>query len=171
MAETTKSFTDRFGTFGYAFARVEARPEIDRANGQVAVVLAADPQRRVYVRRINVAGNTRTRDEVVRREFRQFESAWYDGDKIKLSRDRVDRLGYFNEVSVDTSEVPGAPDQVDLTVTVKEKPTGNLQLGAGFSSADKLALQRVDQAGERASARATTWASRSTPARSTARWC
>ena len=126
VADTTKAFTDCFGTFGYAFARVEARPEIDRATGQVVVTLVADPQRRVYVRRINVAGNTRTRDEVMRREFRQFESSWYDGDKIKLSRDRVDRLGYFKEVNIETNEVPGAPDQVDLTITVKEKPTGNL---------------------------------------------
>src|SRR6185436_11348616 len=116
------------------------RPEIDRANGQVVLTLYADPQRRVYVRRISVAGNTRTRDEVVRREFRQFESSWYDGRKIKLSRDRVDRLGYFSEVSVDTAEVPGTLDQVDLTVTIKEKPTGNLTLGAGYSSADKLSL-------------------------------
>ena len=92
------------------------------------------------MRRINVAGNSRTRDEVVRREFRQFESSWYDGRKIKLSRDRVDRLGFFSEVNVDTNEVPGTADQVDLTITIKEKPTGNLALGAGFSSADKLAL-------------------------------
>ena len=137
---TTKVFTDRFGTFGYAFARVEARTEIDRVNGQVAVVLAADPQRRVYVRRIDVAGNTRTRDEVVRREFRQLESSWYDGERIKLSRERVDRLGYFKDVNVDTNEVAGTADQVDLAVTVTEKPTGNLQLGLSFSSADKLAL-------------------------------
>jgi outer membrane protein insertion porin family len=92
------------------------------------------------VRRINVAGNTRTRDEVVRREFRQFESSWYDGQKIKLSRDRVDRLGYFSEVSVDTAEVPGTQDQVDLTFAITEKPTGNLLVGAGYSSADKLSL-------------------------------
>jgi outer membrane protein insertion porin family len=76
----------------------------------------------------------------VRREFRQFESSWYDGRKIKLSRDRVDRLGYFSDVSVDTAEVPGSADQVDMTITIKEKPTGNLSLGAGFSSADKLSL-------------------------------
>lgn len=140
VAETTKAFTERFGTYGYAFARVDARPEIDRATGQVVVALVGDPQRRVYVRRINVAGNSRTRDEVVRREFRQFESSWYDGQRIKLSRDRVDRLGYFKEVNIETNEVPGLPDQVDLTMTVVEKPTGNLSLGAGFSSADKLAL-------------------------------
>lgn len=140
VADTTKAFVDRFGTYGYAFARVDARPEIDRATGRVVVNLSADPQRRVYVRRINVAGNSRTRDEVIRREFRQFESSWYDGTKIKLSRDRVDRLGYFSEVSVDTAEVPGSFDQVDLTIAIKEKPTGNLLIGAGFSSADKLSL-------------------------------
>jgi outer membrane protein insertion porin family len=140
VADTVKRFQDRFGLYGYAFARVEQRPEIDRANGQVAVVLAAEPQRRVYVRRIDVAGNTRTRDEVVRREFRQLESSWYDGSRIKLSRDRVDRLGYFKDVSVDTSEVAGTADQVDLVVKVEEKPTGNLMVGAGYSNAEKLSL-------------------------------
>ena len=140
VTQTTRQMTDRFGTFGYAFARVEARPEIDRVNGTVEISIVAEPSRRVYVRRINVAGNSKTRDEVVRREFRQFESSWYDGRKIKLSRDRVDRLGYFSEVNVDSAEVPGTSDQVDLTLTIKEKATGNLQLGAGFSSADKLSL-------------------------------
>ncbi|WP_332775287.1 outer membrane protein assembly factor BamA [Polaromonas sp.] len=140
VAETTKAFTDYFGTFGFAFARVNVRPEIDRVNNRVAFVLQADPSRRAYVRRINLAGNNRTRDEVIRREFRQFESSWYDGDKIRLSRDRVDRLGFFTEVDVDTQEVAGANDQVDLNVNVVEKPTGNLQLGAGFSSGDKFSL-------------------------------
>jgi outer membrane protein insertion porin family len=140
VAETTKAFTDFFGSFGYAFANVEARPEIDRNRNLVSFSIVADPQRRAYVRRVNVGGNTKTRDEVVRREFRQFESSWYDGDKIKLSRDRVDRLGIFKEVNVDTSEVPGAPDQIDLNINVEEKPTGSLQLSAGFSSAEKLAL-------------------------------
>ncbi|MCB1996090.1 MAG: outer membrane protein assembly factor BamA, partial [Rhodoferax sp.] len=118
VTATQKAFTDLYGLYGYAFARVESRPEIDRANAQAVVVFTASPQRRVYVRRIDVAGNTRTRDEVVRREFRQLESAWYDGARIKLSRDRVDRLGYFSEVDVETREVPGAPDQVDLVVKV-----------------------------------------------------
>ena len=140
VADTTRAVIDRFGTFGYAFAKVEARPEIDRATGQVVINLTAEPQRRVYVRRIDIAGNSRTRDEVIRRELRQFESSWYDGRKIKLSRDRVDRLGYFSEVNVESNEVAGALDQVDLTLAIKEKPTGNLLLGAGFSSADKLSL-------------------------------
>jgi outer membrane protein insertion porin family len=140
VAKTTKAFTDYFGNFGYAFARVQARPEIDRSNNRVALVLQADPSRRAYVRKINVAGNSRTRDVVVRREFRQLEASWYDADKIKLSRDRVDRLGYFKEVGIETQEVPGSLDQVDLTLTVAEKPTGSLSLGAGFSSADGLGL-------------------------------
>ncbi len=140
VTETTKAFGDLFGNYGYAFARVESRPEINREKGTVEVTLVADPQRRVYVRRIDVEGNTRTRDEVVRREFRQIESAWYDGNRIRLSRDRVDRLGYFEEVGVDTAEVAGAPDQVDLTVSVKEKSTGNLLLGASYSNAEKLGL-------------------------------
>ena len=138
VTETSRRFQDRFGLYGYAFARIEPRPEIDRTTGQVAVVFAAEPQRRVYVRRIDVAGNTRTRDEVIRREFRQLESAWYDGGLIKLSKERVDRLGYFKDAEVETNEVAGSPDQVDLVVNVTEKPTGNLAIGAGYSNAEKL---------------------------------
>ncbi len=140
VAQTTKAFTEYFGSFGYAFARVEPQLDIDRSNNRVAFVLQAEPARRAYVRRINVAGNTRTRDEVVRREFRQFESSWYDSDKIRLSRERVDRLGFFTQVEVETQDVPGTQDQVDLTFTVAEKPTGNLQIGAGYSSAESISV-------------------------------
>jgi outer membrane protein insertion porin family len=137
---TVKAFTDRFGVFGYAFAQVEAQPEIDRATNRVAFVMRAQPARRAYVRRINIEGNNRTRDEIIRREFRQLESAWYDSDRIRLSRDRIDRLGFFTEVAIQTDPVPGTNDQVDLTVNVTEKPTGNLSLGAGYSQSDKLSL-------------------------------
>jgi outer membrane protein insertion porin family len=140
VTETTKAFTEYFSNFGFAFARVEARPDIDRATNQVSLVLQAEPSRRAYVRRVQVAGNNRTRDEVVRREFRQYEASWYDGEKIRLSRDRVDRLGYFKEVNIETQDVPGSPDQVDLILNVVEKPTGSIQLGAGLSSAEKFAL-------------------------------
>jgi len=140
VAQTTKAFTDYFGRFGFAFARVEAVPEIDRARNRVAFVLQAEPSRRAYVRRINVAGNTRTRDEVVRREFRQLESSWYDSDRIRISRERVDRLGFFTQVDVETQDVPGTPDQVDLNFTVAEKPTGNLQIGAGYSTSENITL-------------------------------
>ncbi|MCW5262397.1 outer membrane protein assembly factor BamA [Verminephrobacter eiseniae] len=140
VTETIRAFSEYFARFGFAFARVQAVPEIDRENNRVVFVLQADPTHRAYVRRINVSGNNHTRDEVIRREFRQYEASWYDGDKIRLSRDRVDRLGFFTSVSVETQEVPGAPDQVDLVINVIEKPTGALQMGVGFSSAEKLSL-------------------------------
>jgi len=138
VTASVRALTDLYGRLGYAFARVEPRPEIDRASGRVEVVLVADPRRRVYVRRIDISGNERTRDEVIRREFRQLESSWYDAAKIKTSRERVDRLGYFKSVDIATAEVPGIPDQVDLQVRVEERPTGNLMIGAGYSSAEKL---------------------------------
>lgn len=140
LAESIKKISERMGNFGYAFANVNANPEINREKKEVSFTVLIDPGKRVYVRRINVAGNTKTRDEVVRRELRQFESSWYDGEKIKLSRDRVDRLGYFSEVNIETPEVQGTTDQVDVNMTVTEKPTGNITLGAGFSSSEKLTL-------------------------------
>lgn len=140
VAQTIKDFSEYFGNFGFAFARVDVVPEIDREKNQVLFVIKAEPSRRAYVRRINISGNNRTRDEVIRREFRQFESSWYDGEKIRLSRDRVSRLGYFSDVNVEVQEIAGAPDQVDLLLSVTEKSTGSLQLGAGFSSAEKIAL-------------------------------
>jgi len=140
VSQTTKAFTDFYSNFGFAFAVAESSTVVDRKTNQVEVTIRAEPSRRVYVRRINVAGNDRTRDEVIRREFRQLEAAWYDGDKIRQSRNRVDRLGYFKEVTMDTQEVAGLPDQVDLTITVVEKPTGSLSLGAGVSSADGLGV-------------------------------
>ena len=138
VTETTKAFTEHFGTYGFAFATVKATPKIDYVKKRVAFVLQADPLRRVYVRHINIQGNTRTRDEVIRREFRQLEASWYNADKIKLSRDRLNRLGYFTEVSITTGEVPGVPDQVDLNVEVKEKPTSSISVTAGYSSAEKI---------------------------------
>ncbi len=140
LAESVKKITERMGNFGYAFANVNANPDINREKREVSFTVLIDPGKRVYVRRINIAGNTKTRDEVVRREFRQFEDSWYDGEKIRLSRDRVDRLGYFTEVGIETPEVPGTTDQVDLNMSVKEKPTGNILLGAGFSSSEKVML-------------------------------
>jgi outer membrane protein insertion porin family len=140
LTETTKKIGDRLGNDGYAFANVNAVPELDRDKGTVAFTLFVDPGRRVYVNRVNVAGNTRTRDEVVRREIRQMEGAYYDAEKINLSRDRLNRLGYFNEVNIETPSVPGTTDQVDVNVGVSEKSTGSVMLGAGFSSSEGLVL-------------------------------
>ena len=140
MTESTKAMTDLFGQLGYAFASVNAVPQPDRERREVEFEIMVDPGRRAYVRRIEISGNARTRDEVIRRELRQFESSWYDADSLRRSRERVDRLGYFNSVEVDTRGIPDSPDLVDLEVKVKERPTGNLMLGAGFSSTDKLIL-------------------------------
>ena len=137
---STKKITDRLGNEGYAFANANAVPELDKAAKRVALTIMIDPGRRVYVRRINISGNTRSRDEVVRREMRQLEGAYYDGDKIQKSKQRLERLGYFSEVDVDTPAVPGASDQVDVNFKVKEKSTGSIMLGAGFSSTEKLIL-------------------------------
>jgi outer membrane protein insertion porin family len=134
--ETTKAITDRLGNDGYAFANASAVPQLDREKRTVALTILVDPGRRVYVRRIGVAGNTRTRDEVVRREMRQLEGAYYDASKIELSKRRLDRTQYFKDVSVETAPVAGSADQIDVNFTIEEKPTGAVQLGAGVSSSD-----------------------------------
>jgi len=140
LSESTKKITDRLGNEGYAFANANSVPELDKAAKRVALTIMIDPGRRVYVRRVNISGNNRSRDEVIRRELRQLEGAYYDGDKIQKSKLRLDRLGYFTEVEVDTPAVPGTSDQVDVDFKVKEKPTGAITLGAGFSSTEKLIL-------------------------------
>jgi len=135
-----KRITDRLGTLGYAFATANPVPEANRDKRQVAYTIVVDPGRRAYVRHVNIVGNTRTRDEVIRREVRQFEAGWYDADKVRLSRDRIDRLGYFEKVEVETPAVPGSQDQVDVNFTVKERPTGSISAGAGYSSTERLVL-------------------------------
>ncbi len=137
---TTKAISDRLGKEGYAFANVNASPEIDKEKRKVAFTIFVDPGKRVYVRRINVTGNTKTRDEVIRREVRQMEGGWYDADKVTASKQRVDKLGFFSEVAIETPAVSGTSDQLDVNMNVTEKPTGNLMLGLGTSSTDKVIL-------------------------------
>ena len=136
--ETVKAINERLGNEGYAFANANPAPQVDKEKRTVGFTIVVDPGRRVYVRRINVAGNTRTRDEVVRREMRQLEGAFYDASRIQLSRQRIDRTQYFKDVNVETAPVAGSADQVDVNFTVEEKPTGAILLGAGFSSVDKF---------------------------------
>ena len=140
LTESTKAIGDRLGNDGYAFANVNAVPELDKEKSQAAFTFFVDPGRRVYIRRINVTGNTHTRDEVVRREMRQMEAAWYSAEKITRSRERIERLGFFSEVNVETPAVAGTTDQVDVNVNVTEKPTGSVMLGAGLSSSEGLIL-------------------------------
>ncbi|MCC6923499.1 MAG: outer membrane protein assembly factor BamA [Nitrosomonas sp.] len=140
LTESIKLITDRLGDDGYAFANVNAAPDLDPENLQAGFTFFIDPGRRVYIRRINISGNDRTKDEVIRREFRQMEGAWHSTSKINLSRQRADRLFFFNSVDVETPPVPDAPDQVDVNVRVTEKPTGAVMFGAGFSDREGLIL-------------------------------
>ncbi|QWD21488.1 outer membrane protein assembly factor BamA [Polynucleobacter paneuropaeus] len=140
LTASTKAIADLLGFYGYAFATINPQPDIHREQSEVDLTLVVDPGRRVYVRKVNISGNAKTRDVVIRREMRQFESSWFDGDKIELSKKRLGRLGYFTENNVTTQDVPGSPDQVDVNVDVKEKPTGSVSIGAGYSSTEKVIL-------------------------------
>lgn len=140
IVDSVKAISDRLGNDGYSFANINPVPDPDKSKQVAAFTMFVDPGRRVYVRRINVQGNSRTRDEVVRRELRQLEAGWYSIDKINRSKERLERTGYFEDINVETPAVPGTNDQVDLNVTVKERNTGSLQFGVGYSSADKLTV-------------------------------
>ena len=136
VTETVRNIADRLGDEGYSFANVNAVPEIDDAAEKVDLTFFIDPGERVYVRRVNFRGNSKTRDEVLRREMRQIESGVISTEAIERSKVRLERLGFFESVNVETSAVPGAPDQVDVDFTVVEGPSGNLLLGAGVSQAE-----------------------------------
>jgi outer membrane protein insertion porin family len=140
VTETSKAISDRLSNEGYAFSNVNAIPEINKEDHTAAFTFFVDPGRRVYVRRINLTGNTRTRDSVLRREMRQLESAWYAGDKIDRSKERLNRLQFFDSVDIETPAVPGSTDQVDININVTEKSTGSVQFGAGLSSSDGVVL-------------------------------
>ncbi|WP_175838987.1 outer membrane protein assembly factor BamA [Burkholderia anthina] len=136
LKDTTQALIDKLGEYGYAFATVNAVPQIDAKHHTVDLTLQVTPGRRVYVRHITLSGNTRTRDEVIRREMRQMEDAWFDSSRLKLSKDRINRLGYFTDVDVTTVPVEGTQDQVDVDVKVTEKPTGTISLGVGYGSGE-----------------------------------
>ncbi|HSQ80447.1 MAG TPA: outer membrane protein assembly factor BamA [Casimicrobiaceae bacterium] len=140
LQRSAKDMSDRLGAEGYAFANVNAVPDLDQKDARASFTFYVDPGRRAYVRRINISGNSKTRDVVVRREFRQLEDAWYDGPRIERSKERVKRLGYFDDVSIETPPVPGTSDQVDVDVSVSERQTGNLLAGVGYSSAEGVVL-------------------------------
>ena len=140
LTESTKAIAEILGSYGYAFATINPQPDVRRELAEVDLTLVVDPGRRIYVRQVAISGNAKTRDLVIRREMRQFESSWFDSDKIDLSKKRLGRLGYFTETDITSEDVPGSPDQVDVKVKVAEKPTGAVTLGAGFSSTEKLIL-------------------------------
>ncbi len=147
VTESVERITDRLGDIGFAFANVNTVPDVDEEARQVALTFFVDPGRRVYVRRINVRGNVKTDDEVIRRELRQMEAAWFSTEKVRRSRTRLDRLGFFEEVNIETPTVPGHPDQVDLEVSVREREAfGSLNLGIGYGEEQGLLLSAsIDQ--------------------------
>lgn len=140
IVDSVKQITDRLGNDGYSDSNINPVPELDKDKRTALFTMFVDPGKRIYVRRINVQGNSRTRDEVVRREIRQLEAGWYSIDKINRSKERLERTGYFEEVTVDTPPVGGTADQRDINITVKERNTGSLQFGVGFSQSEKLSV-------------------------------
>jgi len=138
--ETSKAISDRLGNDGYAFANVNMVPEINEKTKTVAMTFFVDPGKRAYVHNINFSGNTKTRDEVLRREMRQMESSWASSAKIERSKTRLERLGYFESVNVETPPVVGTNDQIDVNYSIVEKASGNLSAGIGFSQVQGIVL-------------------------------
>jgi outer membrane protein insertion porin family len=141
VVDTTKKIADRLGNEGYSFANVNPVPDLDREKRVAGFTFFVDPGKRVYVRRVNINGNLKTQDEVVRRELRQMESGWYSLEKIARSKERLQRTGYFSEVNIETPAVSGTSDQVDVNVNLTERNTGTLNFGLGYSAAEKLTVQ------------------------------
>lgn len=134
--ESAAAIGERLGREGYAFSNVNTIPEINDEKNTVRLTLFVTPGKRVYVRKIVITGNDKTKDEVLRREMRQMEGGWISTDNVKRSRVRLQRLGYLEDVNVETPAVPGVDDQVDLNVSVKERPSGTLMAGMGYSQAE-----------------------------------
>lgn len=133
VTEAVDEISSLLGNQGYAFANVNTSPELDDENYEVGLGFFVDPGDRVYVRRINLAGNIGTRDEVLRREMRQLEGGWYSAEQVERSRTRLDRLGYFENVNVETPPVPGTTDQLDVDYSVTERSSGSITAGLGYS--------------------------------------
>lgn len=141
VLESAERLNQALSDKGYAFATINPVPDVNEDNKTVSVTFYVEPGKRVYVRQINIKGNTRSRDRVLRREFRQMEAAWYSAEKVRVSKERIQRLGYFNNVEVTTKPVPGSSDQVDIEVNVEEKRSRELLLGVGYSQSGGVSLQ------------------------------
>ncbi|MES9969216.1 MAG: outer membrane protein assembly factor BamA, partial [Candidatus Thiodiazotropha sp.] len=133
LTASADRLNSHYSDVGYAFANVNTIPDIDRETKKVGITFFVDPGKRVYVRYINISGNTNTRDEVLRRELRQMESAWFSGEKTRLSRERLQRLGFFSDVNMETPAVPGSTDQLDVNLAVTEAASGQFSAGVGFT--------------------------------------
>lgn len=134
--ESTSKVAKSLGNFGYAFANVSSVPTIDKDKHRVDFTFFIDPGKKIYVRRINIIGNEKSKDEVIRRELRQLESSWFAQDKVDRSKTRLTRTQFFDSVDVETPAVQGVSDQVDLNIKVTERNTGKVSIGAGLSSSE-----------------------------------
>ena len=126
-------FTNILGNMGYAFAEVTGNTEVDEGSNEVGLVFAIEPGKKTYTRKILFTGNNITQDHVLRREMRQFEGAWSSDNSIEAGKVRLERLGYFKEVNVETIPVPGTDDQIDILYSVEEESTGSLGGNIGYS--------------------------------------
>ena len=133
VTEAVDRISAKLGDQGYAFANVNTVPDVNESDRLVNLAFIVDPGKRVYVRRVNVKGNITTRDEVLRREMRQMEAGWFSAEKVERSRTRLQKLGYFEDVNVETPAVPGTTDQVDVNYSVTETSSGNITAGVGYS--------------------------------------
>ncbi len=140
VSESSNRINERLGVEGYAFANVNAIPEVDKDKKTVSLTFFVDPGKRVYVRRINFFGNSKTQDVVLRRELRQMEGAWISTTKLNRSRIRLQKTGFFDEVNIETPPVPGKPDQVDVNFTVQERPSGNVTASLGYGQGQGIIL-------------------------------
>lgn len=138
VMQTVNAIRDRLSEEGYAFAEVEPETLLNRDNNTIDLNIQIEPKSRVYIRRILVEGNTRTRDHVIRREMRQYESAPYSLSKVRQSKSRLQRLGFFKASDIETKRV--SPDQVDLVIKVEEQPTGSFTAGVGYSQLDGVSF-------------------------------
>jgi outer membrane protein insertion porin family len=138
VEQSVDNITGILSNIGYAFANVNPITDVDRNNRQVSINFFVDPGKRVYIRRIQFVGNSKTKDEVLRREMRQMEGAWFSQAAIDRSKIRMQRLTYFETVEIETPPVPGTDDQVDVIVSVIERPAGSFTVGLGYSQVQGL---------------------------------
>ena len=138
LEQTSEAIKGVLANIGYAFADVQAVPDIDKVKREVGLTFFVNPGKRVYVRRVTFTGNSKTQDEVLRREMRQFEGGWFSQAAVDRSKIRLQRLGYFQDVTVETPKVAGTDDQVDIEIAVKERQVGNFQFGFGYAAAQGL---------------------------------
>lgn len=138
--KVVESLKGKLGDYGYAFANVNPVPKLDDDKHTVSYTFFIDTNKKVYVRRIDITGNEKTRDTVIRRELRQNEDALYNNTAIERSKNRLNLLGYFKDTDVTTTPVPGSNDQVDMNVKVTENDTGSIRFGVGYAQSQGILL-------------------------------